>query len=61
MATIKQLQTLFSKLGILKEQRAERINAWTSGRTQSSKELQQDELDELCESLTSEVNCKSNF
>jgi hypothetical protein len=55
MATTKQLQTLFSKLGIAEPQRHERINAWTSGRTNSSKELLPDELQELCESLASEV------
>lgn len=56
MATIKQLQTLFSKLGVEKTKRAERINAWTSGRTQTSKELQDDELQELCDSLKSELD-----
>ncbi len=58
MATIKQLQTLFGKLGIAEPQRHQRINAWTSGRTQTSKELQADELQELCESLKSEVNAQ---
>ena len=58
MATVKQLQTLFGKLGIEEKQRHERINAWTSGRTQSSKDLQADELQELCESLKSEVNAQ---
>jgi hypothetical protein len=55
MATIKQLQTLFGKLGIAAPQRHQRIYAWTSGRTQTSKELQADELQELCDSLASEV------
>lgn len=55
MATIKQLQTLFAKLGVAEPQRHERINAWTSGRTQTSKELHADELQELCDSLASEV------
>lgn len=55
MATIKQLQTLFSKLGIAEPQRHERINAWTSGRTQTSKELWANELQELCDLLASEV------
>lgn len=55
MATIRQLQTLFAKLGFSTKQRHERIYAWTSGRTDSSKDLQADELDELCQSLTSEV------
>jgi hypothetical protein len=58
MATIKQLQTLFAKLGIAELQRHERINAWTSGRTKTSKELQADELQELCDSLKSEVNAQ---
>ncbi|PDS24669.1 hypothetical protein [Flavobacterium branchiophilum] len=56
MATIKQLQTLFSKLGIDVHQRKTRINAWTSGRTQSVKELQEEELKDLCESLSAEIN-----
>lgn len=56
MATVKKLQTLFSKLGVSKDQRHERIYAWTSGRTQSSKDLENDELIELCESLLSEFN-----
>lgn len=61
MATIKQLQTLFGKLGIAEPQRHERINAWTSGRAQSSKDLQQDELEELCESLASEVKLQKQL
>lgn len=55
MATVKQLQTLFGKLGVEQPQRHARINAWTSGRTQTSKELYPDELQELCDSLASEV------
>jgi len=56
MATIKQLQTLFTKLGVTEPQRHERIHAWTSGRTQSLKELQADELQELCNTLADELN-----
>lgn len=56
MSTIKQLQTLFTKLGIAETERHERIGAWTSGRTESAKELQADELEELYESLVSEFN-----
>jgi hydrogenase maturation factor HypE len=55
MATVKQLETLFSKLGIAAEQRHERINAWTAGRTRSAKELDKEELEELCQSLASDV------
>ncbi|OXA83694.1 hypothetical protein B0A56_00815 [Flavobacterium columnare NBRC 100251 = ATCC 23463] len=55
MATTRQLQTLFTKLGYNNEQRAERINAWTAGRTRSTKELEADELTELCQSLTAQV------
>ncbi len=55
MATVKQLQTLFGKLGVEQPQRHARINAWTSGRTQTSKELYPEELQELCDSLASEV------
>lgn len=61
MATIRQLQTLFGKLGIEEKQRHERINAWTSGRTQSSKDLQADELQELCDSLASEVKLQKQL
>lgn len=61
MATIRQLQTLFSKLSIAEPQRHERINAWTSGRTTSSKELEADELQELCETLASEVKLKKQL
>ncbi len=56
MATVKQLQTLFTKLGVTTDQRHQRIYAWTSGRTQSSKDLENDELIELCESLLNEFN-----
>ncbi|SNA83241.1 conserved hypothetical protein [Flavobacterium psychrophilum] len=56
MATVKKLQTLFSKLGIEVNQRHERINAWTSGRVQSAKDLQDDELIELCASLSNEFD-----
>lgn len=56
MATIKQLQALFAKLGVAEPQRHERINAWTAGRTQSLKDLQADELQELFDTLTGELN-----
>lgn len=56
MATIRKLETLFSKLGVTQEQRHERINAWTSGRTRSAKELDKEELEELCLSLSRDVN-----
>ena len=56
MATIKQLQTLFAKLGVAEPQRQERINAWTAGRTQSLKDLQADELQELSDTLTGELS-----
>lgn len=57
-ATVKQLQTLFSKLGFEKTQRHQRIHAWTSGRTQSANDLQPDELDDLCQALKQQVNAQ---
>ena len=55
MATIKQLQTLFSKLGYEKEARIRRIYGWTTGKKTSSKELDPDELSDLVTSLKDEV------
>lgn len=47
MATLKKLMTLLSLEG-LTSQRAEIISHFTGGRTSSAKELQPEELDELC-------------
>jgi hypothetical protein len=59
MATVKQLQVLFTKLGIEKQQRHQRIHAWTSGRTNSSQELHSDELQELCNTFSNEWKRKT--
>ncbi|MDY3352275.1 hypothetical protein PG357_09820 [Riemerella anatipestifer] len=51
MATIKKLQTLFSKKGFTTEERHEVIYNFTGGRTQSSRELNRQELIDLCNAL----------
>jgi len=48
MATLKKLMTLMSKEGVT-EQRAEIINAFTHGRTDSARNLNPQEIDKLCE------------
>jgi len=56
MATIRQLQSLFTKLGYDKQTRGQRIFAWTSGRTTSSSALDQEELNELFTAIKSEYD-----
>lgn len=51
MATIKKLQTLFSKKGMTPEERHEMIYHFTDGRTDSSRELTAEELEDLCNAL----------
>ncbi|MDY3363860.1 hypothetical protein PG623_07590 [Riemerella anatipestifer] len=51
MATIKKLQTLFSKKGFSTDERHEVIYNFTGGRTQSSRELSPQELEALCNAL----------
>ncbi|AZZ59804.1 hypothetical protein OKE68_04405 [Riemerella anatipestifer] len=51
MATIKKLQTLFSKKGFNTDERHEVIYNFTNGRTQSSRELSTRELEDLCNAL----------
>lgn len=46
MATHKKLMTLLSQQGVL-EQRAEIVNRFTEGRTSSTRELTQREIDDL--------------
>lgn len=53
--------TLFSKYGIDEKQRHELIYAWTSGRTQSSKDLLSIEIDELCEKLDNDYRYRTNL
>jgi len=47
MPTHKQLMTLLSRAGYDNDARHELVYAWTSGRSKSSKDLTQIELDEL--------------
>lgn len=61
MATVTKLMTLFTKYGIDEKQRHELIYAWTSGRTQSSKELLSIEIDDLCEKLERDYKYRSNL
>lgn len=51
MATIKKLQTIFSKKGMTTEQRHQVIYHFTNGRTESSKSLTPTEINSLCEAL----------
>lgn len=51
MATLKKLQTLFSQKGMTTEERHEVIYNFTGGRTESSRELTPQELEELCNAL----------
>ncbi|WPC10895.1 hypothetical protein LEQ04_11545 [Riemerella anatipestifer] len=51
MATIKKLQTLFSKKGFNTDERHEVIYEFTNGRTSSSRELSTRELEDLCNAL----------
>ncbi|WP_161531292.1 hypothetical protein [Riemerella anatipestifer] len=51
MATIKKLQTLFSKKGFNRDERHEVIYEFTNGRTSSSRELNRQELIDLCNAL----------
>ncbi len=51
MATIKKLQTLFSQKGMNTDERHEMIFNFTGGRTESSRELTPQELEELCNAL----------
>lgn len=51
MATIKKLQTLFSKKGFTTDERHEVIYNYTNGRTSSSRELNSKELEDLCNAL----------
>lgn len=51
MATIKKLQSLFSEKGMTTEERHEVIYNFTSGRTQSSRELSPEEIEKLCNAL----------
>lgn len=51
MATIKKLQTLFSKKGFTTDDRHEIIYNYTNGRTSSSRELNSQELEDLCNAL----------
>ncbi|MRM86553.1 hypothetical protein, partial [Riemerella anatipestifer] len=51
MATIKKLQTLFYKKGFSTDERHEVIYNFTGGRTQSSRELNRQELEDLCNAL----------
>ncbi|MDY3338449.1 hypothetical protein PG279_04580 [Riemerella anatipestifer] len=51
MATIKKLQTLFSKKGFNRDERHEVIYNFTNGRTSSSRELNSQELEDLCNAL----------
>lgn len=53
--------TLFSTYGIDEKQRHELIYAWTSGRTQSSKELHALEIDDLCDKLESDYRFRTNM
>ncbi|MBT0550445.1 hypothetical protein J5307_10950, partial [Riemerella anatipestifer] len=51
MATIKKLQTLLSKKGFNTDERHEVIYEFTNGRTSSSRELNSQELEDLCNAL----------
>ena len=51
MATIKKLQTIFSQKGMDTDERHEVIYNFTSGRTESSRDLTPQELDDLCNML----------
>lgn len=60
MATVQKLMTLFSKYGIDEKQRHEMIFAWTSGRTESAKDLHTLEIDDLIEKLESDFRYRTN-
>nr|WP_243464422.1 hypothetical protein [Riemerella anatipestifer] len=60
MATIKKLQTLFSKKGFTTEERHEVIYNFTNGRTSSSRELNRQELIDLCNALEGIKKVKRN-
>lgn len=56
MKTLRQLHTLFTKLGYDKEARGQRIFAWTSGRITSGSALNEQELDDLFMTIKSEYD-----
>lgn len=51
MATIKKLQTIFSQKGMTTDERHEVIWNFTGGRTESSRDLTPQELEDLCNAL----------
>ncbi len=55
MATTKQLLTILSKIGVTNDERHQLIFEWTDGRTSSSKELTNGELDTLCKALNERI------
>ncbi|RWW91840.1 hypothetical protein [Flavobacterium cerinum] len=61
MATQAKLMTLFTKYGIDEKQRHELIYAWTSGRTESTKDLHGLEIDDLCEKLEADFRYRTNI
>nr|DAU45102.1 MAG TPA: Protein of unknown function (DUF1018) [Caudoviricetes sp.] len=61
MATIKKLQTIFSQKGMSTEERHEVIYNFTGGRTESSRELSVQELEDLCNALQGIKKSKSRL
>ena len=61
MATIKKLQTIFSQKGMSTEERHEVIYNFTGGRTESSRGLSVQELEDLCNALQGIKKSKSKL
>lgn len=55
MGTTKQLMTILTKIGVTEPERRNLILDWTDGRTNSTKELTNSELDGLCDLLNKRI------
>jgi len=60
MATHKKLMTLFTKYGFDAQQRHELVYAWTGGRTQSTTQLHELEMTDLCFKLQNDFRFRTN-
>ncbi len=52
MATHKKLMTIFSRMGLDNDARRDLIFGYTNGRTESTKDLSQSEIDDLCDTYS---------